>query len=128
MEWFVNIMYTGLCPPRDTSLEVFFPALLPFPLLPPFLAQSVLRSLPPSHLSLALSMRRSVTSSTHPPSTLPSSIDALSLPSIIASSLPPLDPSLPPHPHLAPSRPPPCLHACRHLNQWTQCVLFGQLH
>ena len=103
----------------------FVPSLAPLPLLPPFLAQSLLRSLPPSNLSFALSMPRSVPSSTLPPSTLPSSTDALSLPSIIASSIPslpsipvslPFLPLLPPsHPpsFLAPSCPPPCLHACR---------------
>ena len=120
VEWFVNniivqasvqymILYTGLCPPRGTSLEVFFPPLLPFPLLPPFLCQTISRSLLPSHLSIALSMPLSVPSLTHPPSTHPSSTDALSLLSIIASSLPPLDPFLPLQPPLAPSLQPSTL-------------------
>ena len=85
------------------------------PLLPPFLVQSLLRSVPHSRRScLVPSLPRSFPSSTLPPSTLPSSSDALCLPSIIASSLPPLalSPSLTPlvlslpHHPLDPSLPP----------------------
>ena len=94
------------------------------PILPSFLAQSILRSLPPSPLSLARpfpvpSLPRSFPSSTLPPSTLYSSTDALSLHNIIPASLPaslplslpPSPPSLPhslpPHPSLPlPSLPP----------------------
>ena len=101
------------------------------PLLPPFLAQSRPRSLPPSRRPcLVPSIPRSFPSSTLPPSTLPSSTDALCLHSIIASSLPPLAPSLPPlHPSLpSPSLPPspPSLHPSLPplLKKVTHIVLF----
>ena len=66
------------------------------PLKFPYLAPSFPRSLPPRRPCLVQSLPRSFPSSTFPPSTLPSSTDALWLPSIIAFSLLPLALSLPP--------------------------------
>ena len=89
--WFVNIL-----PPLK------FPSLAP--MLPLFLAQSLLHSLPPSPLSLAPSFPRSFPSSTLP-LTLPSFIGAPSLPPSLHPSLPPSLPYLPPSlPPLPPSR------------------------
>ena len=96
MEWFVNILYTGMCPPRDTSLDVFFPPLIPFPLAP-----SLPRSIPPrlapfGHLSLS-AVHASFGTFINPPSLRP-----LTLSPCLASSLPPSLPSIPislPHPH-----------------------------
>ena len=128
-----------------------FPLSLP-PILPSFLAQSILRSLPPSPLSLGRpypvpSLPRSFPSSTLPPSTLSSSTDALSLHNIIPASLPPsLIPSLPIPPSLPPSSSfllptlhPSSLLPC-HLPVWLStaaqflvglhrvCVCVGELH
>ena len=92
-----------------------FPLSLP-PILPSFLAQSILRSLPPSPLFLGRpypvpSLPRSFPSSTLPPSTLSSSIDALYLhniiPASLPASLPPSIPSLPPSFPPSPSLPSP---------------------
>ena len=80
------------------------------PLLHPFLAQSLPRSLPPSRRPcLAPFLPRLFPSSTLPPSTLPSPTDASCLCSILASSLPPLTLSLPllSLPPLVPSPSPP---------------------
>ena len=126
MGWFVNILASALL--RIPPLKFCSLALQ----LPPFLAQSLLRSLPHSRRPcpcLVPSLPRSFPSLTLPPSTLPSSTDALCLPIIIASSLPPslpplalslpppLAPSLPPSilppPSLAPSHPPSFLAPCR---------------
>ena len=74
------LLYSGQCPPQDTSLEVSLPRSTPSP-----------RFLPPAvHASSRPFLARSLHQPSLPPSTLPSSTDALSLPSIIdiASSLP----------------------------------------
>ena len=138
VEWFVNILYTGLCPPRDTSLEVFSPPLLPCPpcSLPSSLNPSSARSLPPIFPARCPCLVPSLHQPTLPQTSLP----PLTLSPCLASSLPPSPRSrspppiltlLPPsHPPIIPCSfpPPPCLHACRRPKQCTQCVLFGQLH
>ena len=107
---YILYIYTGQCPPHGTSLEVSLrpPISLPLTLLPAPLPRSVapslLRSFPPSPLSLAQSMPTFLPHS-FPSSTLPPFLHSRSnLPYIIDSSLPPLAPSLP-HPPLAPSLP-----------------------
>ena len=126
--------YTRYCPmPSSGYLPWSFPPLLPCS-LPSSLNPSSARFLPPAVHVHASSLPRSFPSPTLPPSPLPSSTDALCLPSIIASyllslalsfplslpcsllshhllapsllppSLPP--PSLPPPPSLLPSLPP----------------------
>ena len=129
VEWFVNILYTGLCPPRDTSLEVVSP-LLPFPTcsLPFSLKPSSARCLPPIFPSRCPCLVPSLYQPTLPQTSLP----PLTLSPCLVSSIPPSPRSLWPSPilPLAPSLPPstlPCsflassLPACLPPS-WVYCV------
>ena len=148
--WFVNILASALLripPVKFSSLA---------PLHTPFLAQSLLRSLPPSRRPcIVLSLPRSFPSSTLPPSTLPpstlpSSTGTLCPPCFLSTSPctlppPPSPPSLPhlvqPHSPTLPCSLPPillpssllacpllaCLPPAVQLNVHRVCV-FATLH
>ena len=142
--WFVNILFTGQCPPQDTSLEVSFPCSRPSSLNP-----SSVRFLPPAiHASSRPFLIRSLYQTSLPQPSLPPLMHSaclasslpLSLP-LLSPSIPPLVPSLPHHP-LTPSLPlslpcsippillpfsllacpPPCLPTARHPTQCTPCL------
>ena len=117
MGWFVNILYSGQCPPRDNSLEVSLPCTL---------APSLPRSIPlPSFLppDVHASPRPFLACSLHQPSLARPDLPPMTLSACLASSRPPspcsLPPSLPspflpaspcsisPHHPLVPSFPPP---------------------
>ena len=110
---FVNILYTGLCPLRDTSFEVFSPPLLPF------LPCSLPSLLNPSSARI----HWTVSSSGYLPwSFLPSIAASPLAPSLPRSIHPPLATSLPSFPRVVhasfrpfinqPSLNPPFLHWC----------------
>ena len=107
-----TVYHTGQCPPQSTSLEVSFPPDLRSSHAPPLLLSlarllplSSARFLPPLFPSLRPCLRSFLTHSLPQPA-LSSSTPAPTLRHIIASSLPPLAPSLPTLPLLPPSNRP----------------------
>ena len=127
------LLYTGLCPLRDTSLEIFFPPLLLFPIcsLPFSLNPSSARCLPPIFPSRCPCLIPSLYQPSLPPLTLSPCLASFCFLPPSPRSLSPSPSSLPTtlHPSLLlPDLLAPCLHAYRRPYKCTQCVLFGQLH
>ena len=98
------ILYTGQCPPQDTSLEVYLPPYVTSSHAPPFLI-SFAPSLPPSSTRFIPQSPLSFAPSI--PTFLPHSFPS--------STYSPLPPSLPPILHPASLLPchPPCLPVCQ---------------